>query len=98
MEEITKEAIETIKSHLKVEAGDFLSFLELGGVAHELGTLPMPGRSANGWYTVDENLKLADYNGIYVCDLSIFAMSPEANPTLTPRCTDPSALTSSGSA
>ncbi|KAG9005341.1 hypothetical protein FRB94_001632 [Tulasnella sp. JGI-2019a] len=89
MEEITKDAMKTIKSHLKVEfvnenrPGDYLSYLELGGVAHELGTLPMPGRGVHELYTIDENLKLAEYNGVYVCDLSIFPMSPEANPTLT---------------
>ncbi|KAG9002995.1 hypothetical protein FRB94_001617 [Tulasnella sp. JGI-2019a] len=89
MEEITKIAICTIEENLKVKfvdkdrPGDSLSYLELGGVAHELGTLPMPGHCLTETGSVDENLKPADYNGVYVCDLSIFPMSPESNPSLT---------------
>ncbi|KAG9036847.1 hypothetical protein FRB95_007692 [Tulasnella sp. JGI-2019a] len=89
MEEIMKIAICTIEKNLKVKfvdedrPGDYLSYLELGGVAHELGTLPMPGHCLTETGSVDENLKLADYNGVYVCDLSIFPMSPESNPSLT---------------
>ncbi|KAG9005339.1 hypothetical protein FRB94_001630 [Tulasnella sp. JGI-2019a] len=89
MEDVTKEAMKAIKSHLKVEfvnenrPGDYLSYLELGGVAHELGTLPMPGRGVNDRYSIDSDLKVADLDNCYVCDLSIFPMSPEANPTLT---------------
>ncbi|KAG9036848.1 hypothetical protein FRB95_007693 [Tulasnella sp. JGI-2019a] len=90
MEDITKSAIETIESQLDVELvnekdrdGEYLSYLELGGVAHELGTLPMPNRKGDGGNSIDENLKLKGHDNVYICDLSIFPMSPEANPTLT---------------
>ncbi|KAG8943704.1 hypothetical protein FRC04_002536 [Tulasnella sp. 424] len=65
------------------EPSDFKS-LELGGVAHELGTVPMPmGRNLSKPYCVDSDLKLRGREGVYVCDLSVFPISPEANPTLT---------------
>ncbi|KAG9030682.1 hypothetical protein FRB95_003643 [Tulasnella sp. JGI-2019a] len=89
MEDVTKSAISTMEKYLKAEfvdedrPGDYLSYLELGGAAHELGSLPMPGRGRNELHSIDEDLKLCDYQGIYVCDNSIFPMSPAANPTLT---------------
>ncbi|KLO14876.1 FAD/NAD(P)-binding domain-containing protein [Schizopora paradoxa] len=58
--------------------------LELGGVAHELGTIPFRGDPmAPTGSCIDQDLKLRDHEGVYVCDLSIFPMSPEVNPTLT---------------
>jgi len=93
MEAVTKSAIGVIKEHYKVEFmeendpidddGNYFAHLELCGVAHELGTLPMPGREGREPSSIDTDLKLKGYEGIYVCDLSIFPMSPEANPTLT---------------
>ncbi|KAG9002997.1 hypothetical protein FRB93_011284 [Tulasnella sp. JGI-2019a] len=91
MKRITDSAIETIKSQLEVELvneegrenEEYLSYLELGGVAHELGTLPMPHRGVNGGNSIDADLKLMHHSNVYICDLSIFPMSPEANPTLT---------------
>ncbi|KAG8755013.1 hypothetical protein FRC11_006310 [Ceratobasidium sp. 423] len=62
-----------------------LGLLPLGGVAHELGTLPMRSRDASKGYCLDENLAVRDElcKGAYVCDLSCLPHSPEANPTLT---------------
>lgn len=87
MESIAKNAVGVISDHLRIEFIDqapqdpYFSYLELGGVAHELGTLPMPTPSASG--CIDESLKVNDTNNVYVCDLSIFPVSPEVNPTLT---------------
>ncbi|KAG8942900.1 hypothetical protein FRC04_003300 [Tulasnella sp. 424] len=94
MKRLTKATMETIEDVLQVEfvdqSGDSEEFkyLELGGVAHELGTIPMEqpsnrGSKAQSNYSVDENLKLRGRKGVYVCDLSVFPYSPEANPTLT---------------
>lgn len=64
---------------------------ELGGVAHEVGTLRMAvqtggvaerrGEARDG--PVDADLKLTGVDRLYVCDLSVFPTSPAANPTLT---------------
>ncbi|KAG8775973.1 hypothetical protein FRC12_001167 [Ceratobasidium sp. 428] len=88
MQDVMMKAFDAVEEHFKVEfvtdklAKDTLSYLELGGVAHELGSLPMASPKRPN-HSIDENLKLENYQGIYVCDLSIFPMSPEANPTLT---------------
>jgi len=49
---------------------------DLGGVAHEVGSLRIGE-------VVDENLKFKGYSNLYVSDLSVFPTSPAANPTLT---------------
>ena len=59
----------------------FFKTLELGGVAHELGTIPIKGSS--GSYCLDTDLKLRGREGLYVCDLSVFPYSPEVNTSLT---------------
>ncbi|CAE6409857.1 unnamed protein product [Rhizoctonia solani] len=69
-----------------------LGYLQLGGVAHELGTLPMrgpfhkPGGSGEkDKYCLNKHLSLRSKicKGVSVCDLSLFPHSPAANPTLT---------------
>lgn len=60
-----------------------------GGVAHELGSIPMPKPADDKekkykGAVVDENLKMLNgWNNVYVCDLSVFPYSPAANPTLS---------------
>lgn len=89
LKKLTKEAMEVLKKALSIEIhgtendkdDEFFKPLGLGGVAHELGTIPMPGRPDEP-SCLDENLKLRDHKGIYVCDLSVFPYSPEVNPTL----------------
>jgi len=91
LRDLTKKAKKEIQDALNIEyiddKGDvegterFFKPLELGGVAHELGTIPFPGATTSS--CIDQNLKLRDHTGVYVCDLSIFPMSPEVNPTLT---------------
>ncbi|KAK3307668.1 FAD/NAD(P)-binding domain-containing protein [Chaetomium strumarium] len=54
-----------------------------GGVAHELGSIPMPDAEGKDGL-LDANLKLQyGWDNVYVCDLSIFPYSPAANPTLS---------------
>jgi hypothetical protein len=64
-----------------------LKTLQLGGVAHELGTLPIDNsaiqRKEKGCLNDDLQFLSDEYEGLYVCDLSIFPWSPAANPTLT---------------
>jgi choline dehydrogenase-like flavoprotein len=57
-----------------------LQVADIGGVAHEVGTLRMAG---NGSGVVDENLKFLAYDNLYACDNSVFPVSPAANPSLT---------------
>jgi len=55
-----------------------------GGVAHELGSIPMPKSKEDKGGIVDENLKMKyGWDNVYVCDLSVFPYSPAANPTLS---------------
>lgn len=87
---LTREAVQVVQNALEVEMrgieddkdDEFFKPLELGGVSHELGTIPMPGVKGIP-YCVDANLKLRGHKGVYVCDLSVFPYSPAANPTLT---------------
>ncbi|CEL54051.1 hypothetical protein RSOLAG1IB_06760 [Rhizoctonia solani AG-1 IB] len=63
-----------------------IGFLPLGGVAHELGTLPMVSKlDPVDDYCLDSNLRVRPEicKGVYVCDLSCLPHSPAANPTLT---------------
>ena len=88
----TETARSTISEVLKLDfVGDptpndshnYFGYLELGAVAHELGTLPMPSPSKTHESSVDENLALKGTNNLYICDLSVFPVSPEVNPTVT---------------
>lgn len=54
---------------------------DIGGVAHEVGTLRMPVNGKKG--VVDEDLKFEGYEGLYACDNSVFPCSPAGNPSLT---------------
>jgi choline dehydrogenase-like flavoprotein len=57
-----------------------LSKAGFGVVAHGVGTMRM---KKDGTGVVDENLRLNGVDNLYVCDLSVFPVSPTANPTLT---------------
>jgi choline dehydrogenase-like flavoprotein len=62
------------------EAGLGLQTADLGGVAHEVGTLRM---AAGGTGVLDENLRFLAYDNLFACDNSVFPASPAANPSLT---------------
>lgn len=62
------------------EDGLYLQPADLGGVAHEVGTLRMAG---DGSGVVDDTLKFLAYDNLYACDNSVFPTSPAANPSLT---------------
>jgi choline dehydrogenase-like flavoprotein len=94
--DLTKIAIIAVRDALKLQLlptnanGDydwdddnFFTPLELGGVAHELGTLPLKCYDSNKRFHVQSDLELVLRKGVYVCDLSIFPSSPEVNPTPT---------------
>lgn len=51
-----------------------------GVVGHEVGTMRL-GEEGQG--VVDTNLKVNGISNLYACDLSVFPVSPAANPTLT---------------
>ena len=70
-------------SHSDWDDEEYFKPLQLGGVAHELGTLPLKCYDNQKGYMVDSDLQLRTRKGIYVCDLSIFPFSPEVNPTVT---------------
>ncbi|KAL7783807.1 FAD/NAD(P)-binding domain-containing protein [Trichoderma ceciliae] len=52
-----------------------------GAVAHEVGTMRMGDKQDNS--VVDDNLKVRGWTNLHVCDLSVFPVSPAANPSLT---------------
>ncbi|KIJ91507.1 hypothetical protein K443DRAFT_14331 [Laccaria amethystina LaAM-08-1] len=97
LRELTKEIIRTVKDTLKLELrptdpddtkngweyDNFFKPLELGGVAHELGTIPLRCFDKDTPFLVDDDLRLQPSKNVYICDLSIFPFSPEVNPTLT---------------
>ena len=94
--DLTRKAIIAVADSLKLQLlpadangvydwddDNFFTPLELGGVAHELGTLPLKCYDSNKRFHVQSDLELVLRKGVYVCDLSIFPSSPEVNPTPT---------------
>ena len=96
--DVTKQAIIAVVDALKLQllpAGangeydwkddDFFKVLKLGGVAHELGTLPLQCYDSKKRHVVQNDLELISsmHQAVHVCDLSIFPFAPEVNPTLT---------------
>lgn len=60
-----------------------MKLADFGVVAHEVGTMRMSRDEHDVKGVVDKNLKYIGVDNLYVCDLSIFPVSPPANPTLT---------------
>ncbi|KAL6705242.1 hypothetical protein ACN47E_007202 [Coniothyrium glycines] len=63
-----------------------LQLADVGGVAHEVGTLRMPIRNPDGTLergVLDEDLKFEGIENLYACDNSVFPVSPAGNPSLT---------------
>ena len=65
--------------------GPRLALAAFGVVAHEVGTMRMQGpeERRKEKYVVDTDLQIQGRSGLYVCDLSVFPVSPAANPSLT---------------
>jgi choline dehydrogenase-like flavoprotein len=63
-----------------------MKLADFGIVAHEVSTLRMQTKEDQkddrAW-VVDRNLIFGDVNNLFVCDLSVFPVSPPANPTPT---------------
>jgi choline dehydrogenase-like flavoprotein len=60
-----------------------MKLADFGVVAHEVGTMRMSRDEHDVKGVVDKNLKYIGVDNLYVCDLSVFPVSPPANPTLT---------------
>lgn len=55
--------------------------LGFGVFSHECGTMRMDGPKGKG--VVDLDLKVKGLDNLWVCDMSVMPVSPEANPSLT---------------
>jgi len=88
MMKIAEDAINTVGKVLKVDllppgSGEgVLRRLELGAVAHELGSIPMSQRDGET-ACLDADLVLRGFTNVSVCDMSVLPVSIEVNPTLT---------------
>lgn len=60
-----------------------LSLAGFGLVAHEVGTMRLQIPGSRTGYVVEDSYQVRNFQGLYVCDLSIFPVSPPANPSLT---------------
>ena len=60
-----------------------LSLAGFGVVAHEVGTMRLQVPNSGTDYVVDDEYRIRNFSNLYVCDLSIFPVSPPANPSLT---------------
>ena len=60
-----------------------LSQAGFGAVAHKVGTMRTKGPKSTKNYVVNEDFQVQGHKDLYVCDLSIFPLSPPANPSLT---------------
>ncbi|KAF4952969.1 hypothetical protein FSARC_12508 [Fusarium sarcochroum] len=69
------------KPNLCADPGLRPQHLGFGVFSHECGTMRMDGPKGDG--VVDSNLKVKGLDNLWVCDLSVFPVSPEANPSLT---------------
>ena len=72
------------------EDGPQFGLAGFGIVAHEVGTMRIKGPNTNDGrapapetYVVNEDLKVQGRDNMYACDLSVFPVSPAANPSLT---------------
>jgi len=81
MNDLKNRVIDSLGGVPLANAGIDLIQANLGGVAHEVGSLRMGTDPADS--VVDTNLKFHSYENLYACDLSVFPTSPAANPTLT---------------
>jgi choline dehydrogenase-like flavoprotein len=66
-----------------VESVPAMMMADFGVVAHEVGTMRMRRNKHDQKGVVNEDLKFIGLGNLFICDLSIFPVSPPANPTLT---------------
>ena len=96
--DLTKKAIIAVADSLKLQllpAGtngeydwdddNFFTPLELGGVAHELGTLPLKCYDSNKPFHVESDLELVLRKGVYVCDLFHLPLLARSQPNPDPH-------------
>jgi len=59
------------------------SLAGFGVVAHEVGTMRLQMPNSTKAYVVNDKYQVRKFSNLYVCDLSVFPVSPPANPSLT---------------
>jgi choline dehydrogenase-like flavoprotein len=59
------------------------SLAGFGVVAHEVGTMRLQIPNSRKGYVVNDKYQIRKFSNLYVCDLSVFPVSPPANPSLT---------------
>ncbi|TAG57469.1 MAG: GMC family oxidoreductase [Cytophagales bacterium] len=69
-----------VNIHSKIEGENHINDL-LSGVNHHIGGAKLGNHSENS--VVDTNLKLWDFDNIFVCSTAVFPTSSHSNPTLT---------------
>ena len=95
MNDVAKRIFAQFKNHGSQVVPDDNLFYNQGGkgfgwgtVHHAAGSLRMPNRPAydanfQGDHVVDEDLRVAGHQNLYVCDMSVMPMSTAANPVRT---------------
>jgi len=66
-----------------LEPAPRLALAGFGVVAHEVGTMRLQGPNTTDDFVVNDHYKIRNFSNLYVCDLSIFPVSPPANPSAT---------------
>jgi choline dehydrogenase-like flavoprotein len=72
----------TTGKELTTDPGLRPEHLGFGVFSHECGTMRMDGPKGDGG-VVDSNLKVKGIDNLWICDMSVMPVSPEANPALT---------------
>jgi choline dehydrogenase-like flavoprotein len=81
-----KEIVKSVRTTFDFEGVDEPQLAKWGSVAHEVGTMRMDRPNHSGGLdkgVVDSDLRVHDVKNLYVCDLSVFPLSPTANPSKT---------------
>ena len=79
MDQYKQQILQKLDAIVLPDDNHYLNEANLGGVAHEVGTLRM---GDNGTGVVDTDLKFNQYENLFCCDLSVCPSSPAANPSL----------------
>ncbi|KAH7317043.1 hypothetical protein B0I35DRAFT_479825 [Stachybotrys elegans] len=85
-EDDLRDIVKSIGTTFGFEGVDQPQLATWGSVAHEVGTMRMDRPNSSGGLdtgVVDSDLKVHDVKNLYVCDLSVFPLSPTANPSKT---------------
>ncbi|KAE8453308.1 hypothetical protein EG329_011375 [Mollisiaceae sp. DMI_Dod_QoI] len=81
MKRIASDILRALRPPIETDYSEGMRISDFGEVAHEVGTMRMGQDRDTG--VVDENLCVYEWGNLFVCDLSVFPVSPSANPSLT---------------